>query len=295
VATAEPQIEVTDCPDGTASPLPALVKLEIDVLLRERGPTRVPPDHIAIRCAAERARIVVSMQGRVQESSIDVGALAPDHRPRAIALAVAELVHSLSNRPDEAPAQPAAPAPRELAPQPEKAAWRRPTLAVGGLAVWLGQPSTVLFGARAALHAPVSALLAPAFSVEAATGGFQADAARIAATALSAGASLRFGVTTGNVRLDAGPAARFGWARLSGEPEAGASLEGDDLAGVWGGVEARARAAYGFSPNASPLFALELGAGLVTLPVRGLIDGSERAYAIDGAWLSVSAEVGIAL
>jgi hypothetical protein len=296
-ARAEPRIEVADCPDGQSTTLPALVKLEIDVLIRERGPARAPPDHIVIRCTAERVHLEVAMRGRVQDSSIVVGALAPDHRPRAIALAAAELVHSMSNRPERAPPKPAAPAPPPSGPplEHENSAWRRPALAAGVLTTWLGTPSTVLFGARAVLHTPVSALIAPAFSVEAATGGFHADAARISATALSAGASLRFGVTTGAVRWDAGPGARFGWVRLSGEPDAGASLEGGDVAGAWGGVEARARAAYAFSPSASPLLAIELGTGLVTLPVRGLIDGAGRAYAVEGLWVSASAQVGIAL
>jgi hypothetical protein len=299
VLSPEPQIEVTGCPDAPADTLRALIELEIDVLLRERGPTRAPPDHIAVRCSDERARIDVTMQDRVQSSSLDLVALAPEHRPRAIALAAAELVHSLSNRPAAAPpkAPATAPALRETAPlaEPRHTAWRRPTLSAGGLVTWLGQPAAILFGGRAAFQVPVTALLAPALSVEAATGGFHTDSAQISVTTLSAGAALGFGVTTGSVRWDAGPGARFGWVRLAGEPDAATSLEGDHLAGAWGGFEARARAAYGVSSNGSPLFALEVGAGLVTLPVRGLIDGTERVYAIDGPWLSISAEVGIAL
>jgi hypothetical protein len=299
-SSPSPRIEVTGCPDGPSSPLPALVKLEIDVLLRERGPSGVPPELIAIRCVEERARIEVAMQGRSRDSSIDLGALTPDHRPRAIALAAAELVHAMSNRPADVPPPKAAAttAPKNDAPpleHPEPTAWQRPALAIGGLATWLGQPGTVLFGARGAFHVPVSALLGPAFSVEAAGGGFDTEAAHVAVTTVSAGAALHFGITTGSMRWDAGPGARLGWVRLSGDPAPGASFEGHDLAGAWGGLEARARAAYGVSRNGSPLFAFELGAGFVTLPVRGLIDGTERVYAVDGAWLSVSAEIGVTL
>lgn len=300
VSSPEPRIEATGCPDDPSNPLPALVKLEIDVLLRERGPTRAPPDHIAIRCADERARIEVTIEDRIRDSSIDLSALTPDHRPRAIALATAELVHSMSSRPVEPPPpKPAAPTPAVSEGPPlehsQQTAWQRPTLAVGGLATWLGQPATALFGARAAFQAPVSALLAPALSAEAVTGGFHTESAEVSVTALSAGAVLYFGVTTGSVRWDAGPGARFGWVRLAGDPGAGASFEGHDLAGAWGGLEARVRAAYGISPNRFPLFALELGAGLVTLPVHGLIDGTERVYSVAGPYLSISAELGITL
>ncbi|HEY3500683.1 MAG TPA: hypothetical protein VGK73_38585 [Polyangiaceae bacterium] len=305
MSSSEARISVTDCPDGPSSSLPALVNLEIDVLLRERGPARAPPDHIAIRCVEERARIEVTMQGRTHDSSLDLGALAPEHRPRAIALAAAELVHSMSNRPIEVPppkpaATTAAPSARQPLESPpiddaRLTARQRPTLTAGGLVTWLGQPATALFGARVAFRAPVSALLAPAVSVEAATGGFHAESAQVSVTTLSTGAALCFGVTTGSLRWEAGPGARFGWVRLAGEPDTGASFEGDDVAGAWGGLEARARAVYGVSAKRSPSFALELGAGLVTLPVRGTIDGTERVYSVDGPWITIGAEVGIAL
>src|SRR5688572_3699812 len=191
VSSPEPELEVEGCPEGPTSPLPALVKLEIDVLLRERGPTRAPPDRIAIRCAEEWARIEVTMQGERRESSIDLGALTPDHRPRAIALAAAELVHSMSNRPVRTP--PAKPAATPVAPSelralehPQKRAWQRPTLALGGLVTWLGQPAAALFGARAAFHVPVSGLVISALSAEGATGGFHADSAEVSVTTLSA-------------------------------------------------------------------------------------------------------------
>ena len=295
----ELHIEVTGCPDGSSSSLPALVKLEIDVLLREPGPTHAPPDHITIQCVEDSARITVTMQGQLRDSRIDLGALTPDHRPRAIALAAAELVHSMSNRPVEVPPpKPAVAAPPlDESPALEPArrtAWQRPTLAVGGVATWLGQPATVLFGARAAFRAPLSALLAPAVSIEAATGGFHADSAEVSVTTVSAAATLYFGVSTGTVRWDAGPGARIGWVRMRGEPDAGAAFEGHDLSGAWGGLEACVRAAYGISQSRSPSFALELGAGIVTLPVHGRVDGTERVYSVAGPWLSIGAEVGIA-
>lgn len=301
---AEPEVEVAACPTELASPLPAAVKLELDVLLRERGAARAPPDRVSIRCAGDRVRIEVTMQGASRESSIDVGALSADHRARAIALATAELVHSMSSSVPEAPppvappkatttAVPAA-AEQEESNAPRRA-WQRSTLAVGGVAHWLGKPAAVLFGARAAFRSPVSNLLVPTLAFEGSGGGFHARSAQISIATLSAGAVLGFGLTTGSVRVEVGPGARFGWVRLSGEPDAGVTLEGHGLSAAWGGPEARARVAVSPSPERSPLFALELGAGFVALPVRGLVDGSERVYAVDGPWLSVSAEVGFGI
>jgi hypothetical protein len=301
---ADSAVEVADCPTELASPLPAAVRLELDVLLRERGATRAPPDRVSIRCAGDRARIEVTMQGEGRESSVDVGALSADHRARAIALATAELVHSMSSSVPEVP-PPVAPPKATTAAVPPPAeqeesnarrrAWQRSTLAVGGVAHWLGTPVTVLFGARAAFRSPISDLLVPALSLEGSAGGFHAHSAQISIATLSVGAALGFGLTTGSVRVEVGPGARFGWIRLAGEPDAGVTLEGHALSAAWGGPEARARVAVSPSPGRSPFFALELGAGFVALPVHGLVDGTERVYAVDGPWLSVGAEVGFGM
>jgi hypothetical protein len=304
VPQGEPEVEVADCPTELASPLPAAVRLELDVLLRERGATRAPPDRVSIRCAGDRVRIDVTMQGAKRESSIDVGALSADHRARAVALATAELVHSMSMGVPKAPppvAPPktttaAVPAPAEQdVSTPPRRGWQRSTLAVGGVAHWLGKPATVLFGARAAFRSPVGNLLVPTLFFEGSAGGFHAHSAQISVAALSAGAVLGFGLTTGSVRVEVGPGARFGWVRLTGEPDPGVMLEGHGLSAAWGGPEARARVAVSPSPERSPSFALELGAGFVALPVRGFVDGTERVYAVDGPWLAVSAEVGFGI
>jgi hypothetical protein len=292
---AEPQIQVKDCPEE----LPAVVKLEIDVLLRERGPTRAPPERIAIHCAEERAQIQVTMDGASRESSLELGVLAPEHRARAVALAAAELVHSMSSRPRVAAVKPtAAPtpaptsesAPREVA---SPRAWQRPTLLVGGLVEWLGEPATSLFGARVAFHYPIGRVVVPSLSVDGTLGGFSTQSARVSVATLSAASHVYFGANTGSVRFDAGPGVRLGWLRLAGQPDETSMLEGRSLAAAWGGPEARARVAYGASR--SSVLALELGAGVAVLPVRGLIDGVQRVYAVEGPWLSLCAQVGIGL
>src|SRR6188474_1543189 len=85
--------------DAIVPGLAAGVKLEIQVLMRERGPVGASPDLITIGCDELAARIAVTMAGARRESTVDLGVLAPEHRARALALATAELVHAMSGAP----------------------------------------------------------------------------------------------------------------------------------------------------------------------------------------------------
>src|SRR6266498_615194 len=55
--------QVANCPEELASRLPAVVKLEIDVLLRERALASAPPEAVAIRCDDGIAGIEVTIGG----------------------------------------------------------------------------------------------------------------------------------------------------------------------------------------------------------------------------------------
>lgn len=306
-AEADVEIRVTGCPRELTDALPAVIKLEIDVLLRERGPTRAPPELVAIRCEQQSGEITVTLEGDTRQTTLPLAELAPDHRARALALAAAELVHSLSNREaaTELPAAPtenlptpavANPTVPSTSPAPElPRSPARPALFVGGLIEWLGQPKAPLFGARVAFYYPLGRVVVPTLSIDGARGSFRARSARVTAETLSAAAHLHLGTSSGELRWEAGPGARIGWVHLAGHPDASSMLEGRSLTAAWGGPEARARLTYGESQRRSPRLALELGAGLIALPVRGLVDGAERLYALEGPWWSVSAEVGLGL
>jgi hypothetical protein len=298
------RFQVTNCGDDLAGRLPSVVKLEIDVLLRERGPARSPPERIAVRCEEEKARIDVTLDGASRTSTIDLHALAAEHRARAVALAAAELVHAMAGqpRPPDAPPTPVATLPMSRSepdrPAPDASSRRSSpgaTLLVGGLAEWRGTPAALLFGGRAAFQYALGNVITPELSVDASFGGISAGSARVTAESLSTGAHLYFGATTGFVRWDVGPGARFGWIHLAGEPDAGSGLQGSTLSAAWGGPEVRARVAYRASQLRPALFALEAGAGMIALPVLGLRDGTQPVYAVEGPWLSVSAQVGLGL
>jgi hypothetical protein len=302
-------VQVTGCADEVASALPSLVSLEIDVLLRERGATRAAPDNISVRCTDDAAHIEVALAGARRGSTIALGALAPEHRARAVALAAAELVDALSARaaappgdatstPTPAPVAPATP-PDEAARAAADASSPRPgarrAVLVGAAAEWLGQPKQALFGARLAAHYPVSARVVPALSLDASFGDFSSTSGQVTARTFGGAAHLYFGVGAGKLHLHAGPGARVGWVQLRGQPPAGSALDGLALSGMWAGPELRGRVAYHAfrSPQIALQLALELGAGVVAKAVRGRADGTTAVYSIDGAWLSACVQAGV--
>src|SRR4029079_18356154 len=199
------QVQVTSCPEEIAASLPAGGKLEIDVLFREHGPTRTPPDRSAMRSHDAAAETTVSMGGASLTSTVDLGALAPEHRSRAVALAAAELVHAMISAPaPEAPPSAPPPAPTvSLSPAPTTIeasatpARARPALLVGGLAQWLGRPAALLLGARAAFRYPLGDILVPALSIRGAPGTFPVTTAEVSAATLAAGGDGCAGQTRG--------------------------------------------------------------------------------------------------
>jgi hypothetical protein len=303
-AEVDLQVQVANCPEEIASSLPAGVKLEIDVLRREHGPMRSVPERIAVRCDNAGAEITVAMGGARRTSTVDLGGLAPEHRPRALALAAAEMVHAMIGAPIPE-ALPATPAPAPSTPvvspttaplvtdSPARPARAHPTLLVGGFAQWLGRPAALLLGARAALRYPLGEIVVPAVSIDGAFGSFPVTGAEVTAATFAAGVHVYAGKTVGHLRLDAGPGTRWGWVHLTGRPDAGSTLEGRSLSAAWGGPEVRARAAYSGGDRRGGIVAIELGAGYVALPVRGLRDGTAPVYAVEGPWISLGVDVGL--
>ena len=298
------RMQVAGCTDDIAARLPSVVKLEIDVLLRERGPARIPPESIAVRCDAERARIEVTLGGATRASTIDLQALAAEHRARAVALAAAELVHAMAAQPrgQEPTPSPAAPPAMPRAAEADRSAvdssgrrsLARPALLAGGFAEWRGNPAVLLLGGRIAVQYPLGRVVTPELSVDAAFGGIHSTSARVAVQSVATAAHVYFGGWTGSVRWEAGPGARFGWVRLAGQPDPGSALQGGTVNAAWGGPELRARVAYAASLLDPALIALEGAVGVVALPVRGLRDGTESVYAVEGAWLSIGVQAGLA-
>jgi hypothetical protein len=297
------RVEDAGCPEAIVPGLAAGVRLEIQVLMRERGPAGASPDRITIACDEIAARLGITMAGARRESTVALGALAPEHRARALALATAELVHAMNGAsaaepPPAVTSEPAGPTVerRLAAPEPAPLATRaRPELLAGGLAEWLGNPTTLLFGARVALRAPLGRFFVPALSVDGSLGSVRVPSAEVAVQTVTAAVHLYVGTTIGRLRFDAGPGTRWGWVHVTGHPLAGATLDGGSVSAISGGPELRARVGYGDNASRFPRIAVEVGAGLVARPMRGLRDGTERVYSVEGTWVSLSAALGFGL
>ena len=301
------RIENAGCPEAIVPGLAAGVKLEIEVLMRERGPAGASPDSIAIGCDESAAHIAVTMAGARRESTVDLGALAPEHRARALALAAAELVHAMDSAPAaetpraaDAPTativRPVNPSAPPAAPEPAPpTAPARPELLAGGLAEWLGNPTAFLLGARVALRAPLGRFVVPALSVDGSLGSRPVPSAEVAVQTVAAAVHLYLGTTIGRLRFEAGAGTRWGWVHVTGRPLAGATLDGGTVTAICGGPELRARVGTSANERRFPVIAVELGAGLVARPMRGLRDGTERIYAVEGTWISLSVALGFGL
>jgi hypothetical protein len=243
----------------------------------------------------------VAVAGTPRGARLALEALAPDHRARAIALAVAELVDVMSPPVPAPPRDPAPPptgaeaAPRlevqtaSEAPEVPLRGRGRLALLLGPVAEWLGEPKQMLLGGRVAVHYR-GGTIAPALSMDASFGDFASPPGRITARTLGGAAHLYFGTGVGKLHVSAGPGVRLGWVRLRGEPPNGSTLAGSALSALWAGPELRARVAYEVLPPL--LAALELGVGFVVQPVRGLVDGATRVYSIEGIWSSACLQVG---
>ena len=285
-------VTVLGCSDELTARLPALVNLEVDVLMRERGATRGAPETVVVRCGEPGdgdVGVEVALAGARRASRVALGGMAPEHRARALALAIAELGDALS----AAPPPPVPPPPVESR---SPSSTRSPSLLAGGTVEWLGRPAAVLLGGRLTYqHRSFDvggAFVTPLVSLGGSAGEAAVSAGQVAVRTVTGGVHLLTGTVRGHLRVEAGPGFRFGWGRLTGETTAASALEGRSLSAWWGGPEVclRTTAARG-----GARLALELAAGWAVLPTRGLIDGGPTAYALQGTWLSATLQFGLSL
>ena len=113
--------------------------------------------------------------------------------------------------------------------------------------------------------------------------------AEVAIQTVTAAVHLYLGTTIGRLRFDVGAGTRWGWVHVTGRPLAGRDAGGKQRhRDLWRTRAARARR-LPRKRTPLPLIAVEVGAGLVARPMRGLRDGTERVYAVEGTWVSLSA------
>jgi hypothetical protein len=200
-------------------------------------------------CVADgdQVRVAVHDQGSGSaiERDVSLADVAPSARPRALALAVAELIRALAQ-----PAPPAPPSPKPLSPQatPEEVA--SPVSAPRGAATSihlegelraLPTRDTTLWGGRVRLSAPWRG-----FHADIDVGVGFASAHDGLGDVFLRTASMGFGIgprwATAVAIVDVGPRAEAGWAWILGEPgwsgvRTGAGSEWTACAGLRGAIQ----------------------------------------------------------
>ena len=233
----------------------------------------------------DRVGVVVTDTRRLLavERSVSLADLPLAARPRALALAVAELLRAAdqSARPDTPPAPPE--------PQPPPAAAHEPVrVSAGADALLRGYPmrQTMLLGAQLSLGVSGGRWHA-ALALDGALGQPSVDLGAVSVRMLGGAVSAGPRFSVANATIDVGPSASAGWAWVRGEP---------------GAASVAARAGNGFVAAAGARVAVQLPAsgwlrfhaageaGGVLYGLDADVNGSAAA-GISGAYVSVAVGV----
>ena len=234
----------------------------------------------------DRVGVVVTDTRRLQavERSVSLADLPPAARPRALALAVAELLHA-ANQPPQPPPAPATPP----EPQPPPAAATEGARLSGGAdALLRSYPmrQTVLFGAQLSLGVS-GARWHAALTLDGALGRPPVDLGAVSIRALAAAVTAGPRFAVGRTTIDVGASASGGWAWVRGEPSGA-----DVTAGAGDGFIAAAGARVAVQAPASSALRFHAAgeAGAVLHGIDADVDGSAAA-GIAGVYLSVAVGV----
>ncbi len=300
-------LEVDDCAGVSGASVRALVALEVapSALLPSsaRAATRG-----GLECRGDTARIFVESDRRATPLRLEIRLLdlAPQARPRFLALAIAELIATsrLAAAPiDPAEAQPA-PAPSDETTEANTDGDEQadsqlteagaPAVVRSHFEVWLGLGASR--EAEPIVWAPSVALGAwYAHGAWAITTDLRFDRGRRRAD------DVDLGVDTGSLALGPawhlqgtgtefllGPSVRVGYASLHGTARS-TDVTGDSLAGFWFGPCAQAALHVQLARRWSLRAGLEIG--VVTQTLRGFDARGAELFALDGTWLSAHAGV----
>ncbi|HEY4395345.1 MAG TPA: hypothetical protein VGP64_14845 [Polyangia bacterium] len=186
-------------------------------------------------CDAGATAVDVRVQdgrGKAAQRRVGLGDIPDEARPRALALAAAELVHSLA----QAPVAPLAPP--AIAAAPAAAPARLPTLAASGLVQLEPHPGNnmLLWGLAASLGAG-RGLWQAALDLQYLSGDPSMPLGDVRTTMLAAALTAGPRFALGRVVLDVGATGRLGWCWMSGHVTTpnGLAGSGSALVGSAGG------------------------------------------------------------
>ena len=178
--------------------------------------------------SAVDVRVQDGVRGTTAERRVGLGDIPADARPRALALAAAELVHSLA----QAPAAPPVAAPPANPTVPAAAMPRRlPKLAASGIVQLESHPGNDMFllGVAASLAAGRGPWQA-ALDLQYLAGDPSVDLADVRTTFIAAALTAGPRFALGRLVVDVGATGRLGWCWMSGHVNAPNTLPGSGSA-----------------------------------------------------------------
>lgn len=259
---------------------------------RARGVT-----HVTVSCSelGIELRLEDSVTRKSMARVLPADSFRDASSTRLLALAVAEFVVAswieLTVQPEPA-VQPAGPPP---APEVERAARRMTSerqnaatppsaniSAAFSVQLWSEHDGVLVGAGLRILQRPLDNL---AWTISGDFGLTRVDTrlGEVTVGTASAMAGMALAVPLDAFHLYAGPGGRVGFARMEGEPSDPTQDRGERFFAPWGGPVWFARAEASVTP--AFLIAMDLEAGLVTLPAKALGD-EEVLVALDGVWVS---------
>jgi hypothetical protein len=247
-----------------------------------------------VPCAADAEQILASARdpsdGRVVAREISFSDVAETARPRALALAVAELIRTLGHPPEKpTPPPPAAVVSSTPPPPPSPTRAARLSLALEGEARVLPTRSTTVWGARARIMVPWRGLHAD-LDVGGGYASAGSDLGDVALRTASLGVGFGPRLTTRAAVIDFGLHAELGWAWIRGDPVS-ADVHSGSGSGVTSSVGLRVAAALPAAFKIRPCLALEGGG--VLQGAQGRSSG-QTVVGMTGYYLLAALGIGVA-
>ena len=295
----EPIVDLTleGCPEIDGTRLRELVGIEIATMRAsgQRSPT-------AARLTCDGPHVRIKLLGPTpSEADLDLGGTPAPARPRLLALTITELAATSWVDPPGRAAGPATPPPRgppapvvlasTLAPPRAPPPPRARLFAEVSLRR-IGSPATWLGGAGVGIEYGLRSWLAAALDVRLETGETSTATAPIAWRAISGRAGVAIGGARGRLSWSALPGMTVGVVRLNASPVPTGAVS-TSLEAVWAGPSLTTGLRVAIARGA--FVHVELGGGVVTHGVVGLLNNDTTLLRIDGTWAIAALGLGLAL
>lgn len=301
----EISVSVDPCVPVERGQLERLLAIELGT----SAPQGIPraSTHVWVSCGVQGVELRLE-DGVTRKSMMRVLPAASFRDPssaRLLALAVAEFVVAswieLSVQPQHA-VEPIGPRPsaaeqrmvervvEKHAVMPASALSEDSLSAAFSLQVWSAHAGVLLGGGLRLLERALP-WLAWTIAADFGTAGVNVPLGTVRVTTASAALSAALHYRVNSFAFYTGPGGRLGFTRMQGEPSNGVITGGDHFFAPYGGLIWWTRFEYRASKDVR--LALDLEAGLTTLPVKDTSDNSQ-VLALDGVWLTTGIAIGFA-